>query len=682
MADSKITMIIPTMNRPELVNFALRYYSDFPGRIIVADGSPEPCPPWPMPRNCAYIHEPLFWQRRNRRAVEMVDTPYVVFRADRRCMTNLAWREGIRFLDENPDYAAVDGNQIDLIPNDSKGYEFRMAYPWDFLGEAEYSDDPAMRLSQIFYPTYKHLAIWGVTRSEVWRDTVESYQDLMPSAFLYEVYQIMIMAAHGKFAVLPIAFSTIFANYHNASHYHNPVYRQPLSEYFSGEQEESFCATIVPKIQQITGMNLQKCKDAVRNSIDTLVRHTIMKRPPLRSSLEKHLRNLDENSLAAYHELGRAYALEIVGDKKLKIAFGGVWKQHSMKLFEMIADAWKAAETEYILIQDYSYAMDWKAPEAGIFDRITKLSQRLDENGLEKAEVEKELMELLEKSKPDFFCLLSDWLPAYDIIKKTCKELQIPIIVIQNGFPGSEELPADFFAAWDDEWARKFKLKSGCKIWACGSLDFTRIVRGKDLDKKSSPTAYGKNEKIICVFLPETDKGIRSFMESLERCASLFPDNCRFIIPVPPKGKDLEFDLVLSRNNISFLPVQIDEDFLLQYADMAIGEYSSSMLRALMAGIPSLIVSERDKFPADSNLANYAHSEELDAALKELAVKLEKKALNRENPDSEKTAPLVFHQLVMATREPLTELREKLYATGMIKFKDETLIKDEEEASA
>lgn len=664
MPDSKITMIIPTMSRPELVNYALRYHENFPGKIIIADGSPEPCMPRFMPKNCVYFHEPLFWQRRNRRAVDMVDTPYTIFRADRRCVTNLGIAEGLRFLEDNPEYSAVDGTQALIYSNNKNAYEFKAAYPWDCLGEPEYSDDPAKRLTQIFSPAYRHVSFYALTRTEVWRDTVACYKDLMPNGALYELAQIMIMAAYGKFAVLPVIFSCILGDFSWKTHYYNPVLRDLPYDSLGTEQGEQFCKAITPFISRITGMDLHKSFRSVYDSLESFIANNL-RRPKIKNDLQTYFKHLDDRSLSVMHEAGRLYALEICENKRFSAIFIGTWRRHSEEIFKELASRWRGIHTEYILAQDYSYPLDWHAPEAGIFDKITLLSSRLGEKGEAKEEVEAELCGLLEKSRPDIVFLLSEYLPIYELVENVCAKLGIKVCVLQNSLPGHERLPADILIAWDREWGGKFKLKAGCQILECGSLDYHEIVKKQGFSRVRSQTEKNNGEIVICIFLPDKKEDIRAFMEALDKTAELFSENCRFVIPVPPKGSDLPPELILSRNNIAYLPFLTDERALLKRIDIAIGAMSGTLVRAMMAGIPALALSEKERAFPEMPLAIYAGSADFEKALAGLSDKIRKEGLGR--MEAEKLTPFIFYNPEMAAKDPIKEMGEKLFYSEAMK---------------
>lgn len=666
---SKITMVIPTMNRPELIDFALRYHANFPGRIIIADGSDVPHKPTSMPKNAVYLYEPLFWQRRNRVAVEMVDTPYIVFRADRRCITNLAIEKGIRFLEENPAYSAVDGTQIQIFPQDEDGYKLEMAYPFDCLGEATYSEDPAERLYQIFYPTYRHLSIWAVSRTEVWRDTVEGYEDLMPSANIYELFQIMVMAMHGKFAVLPLAFSAIFANYDHRSHYYNPIYPQHVWDSMLGEQEEVFCTSLTKTMMKITGRDENYCRTAITNSLEAFFRYTL-KRPRIKTNLQKHLQHLDKPSLAEFHELGRAYVSEIMGRKNLRLLCVPTWKRSSAKIFDTLAARWRNAETHYLVAQDYSYGVNWHCPvKDSSYSSVHMLSQRYDGSTESRELVLQELINLLQQIQPDLVCILSDVIPIYKLVETACRQLGIKICTIQSGFPSPLHLPGDMFLGWDTQWSTRFQLDENCICRAAGSFDYEQIVRQDVLAKLPSETAAAE-ELVIAIFLPDDQAQKRIFLEALGEKAKAFPRYCKFVIPCPPKGQEMPADLIFARNNIAYLPQLVDEDFLFQRIDVLIAPPSYSAMRARLAGIRTLLLEDNSTnssfFPYD--LFQHVRLDDVGQLFDKLATEIYQGGGRRHNLESEELSLLteVYFQEGAVQKDFFHEWRDFLYEQDIL----------------
>ncbi|MCC8189076.1 MAG: TIGR00180 family glycosyltransferase, partial [Planctomycetes bacterium] len=113
-----LTMIIPTYERPDLLSKVLRYHNDFPGTIIVADGSALPSLTGTDGDRVRLLHMPGDLvddgnlTDRLRAAVAMVDTDYIMMHADRRITTANGYRAAVEFLDANPAYVAADGRYV------------------------------------------------------------------------------------------------------------------------------------------------------------------------------------------------------------------------------------------------------------------------------------------------------------------------------------------------------------------------------------------------------------------------------------------------------------------------------------------------------------------------------------------------------------------------------------------
>ena len=93
--ESPITMLIPTSGRRALLKWVLESHRDFPGQIIIADGSPEPSSLESGNGKIRYFHVPddgpLYgsgYLSRLRAAIGLVETPYMLIRADSCFTTN------------------------------------------------------------------------------------------------------------------------------------------------------------------------------------------------------------------------------------------------------------------------------------------------------------------------------------------------------------------------------------------------------------------------------------------------------------------------------------------------------------------------------------------------------------------------------------------------------------------
>ena len=198
-----LTIVIPVRFRQCTLPRALEYYKDFPGRVIVADASPEPYKDinkWP---HAEYHFSPNTpWMQIMVEVLETVDTKYVVKPCDDDFIVLSSLEPSIRFLEENQDYVTVCGQEVALFDT-HLGYE-TMEYIMESKHLDSYSDSPSERVRHMW--TYFFCKIHSVARTEaqleVYKKMVD-YPDLFAIRFFDKVWGYM-MAAMGNFKVLPI----------------------------------------------------------------------------------------------------------------------------------------------------------------------------------------------------------------------------------------------------------------------------------------------------------------------------------------------------------------------------------------------------------------------------------------------------------------------------------------------
>jgi hypothetical protein len=81
-----------------------------------------------------------------------------------------------------------------------------------------------------------------------------------------------------------------------------------------GEQDEVFFETLHRAMAHITGYDQNTCAAAIREAINIFIRHSIIKRPKIQLPIDS-FKNLDEDSIKAFHELGRLYVQNFIAKK-------------------------------------------------------------------------------------------------------------------------------------------------------------------------------------------------------------------------------------------------------------------------------------------------------------------------------------------------------------------------------
>lgn len=184
-----ITILIPTMNRPDYLQRALAYYREagFDGCILIGDSSEGEA----ADRVRAVAEHfggtyrirlfrfppavPLIgvW----RAMVAAVDTKYVTFAGDDDLQVPGGLRAGVAFLEQEPGYAAAKCAMVEVWTGQAGPYgEIAGAFLTPF---PSYDTDSAVQR----FATYSQMALsiqYGIYRTEVWRAAYE----LVPEPYL------------------------------------------------------------------------------------------------------------------------------------------------------------------------------------------------------------------------------------------------------------------------------------------------------------------------------------------------------------------------------------------------------------------------------------------------------------------------------------------------------------------
>ena len=113
------TIIIPTLERHDILLRAIDYYQHFDCNVLIADSSEKKFS-HKFSDNIIYKHLPkTAFAKKISEATKNVTTPYVCVSADDDYFIQSSLKTGACFLDDNPDYVSVQGRyyQFELIKN-------------------------------------------------------------------------------------------------------------------------------------------------------------------------------------------------------------------------------------------------------------------------------------------------------------------------------------------------------------------------------------------------------------------------------------------------------------------------------------------------------------------------------------------------------------------------------------
>ncbi|MCC8189077.1 MAG: TIGR00180 family glycosyltransferase [Planctomycetes bacterium] len=261
-----LTMIIPTIDRPELLARVLHYHRDFTGKIIIADGSREPS--WRgNDARVRYLHLPsdLLDQAntnlRMRRAVEMADTPYIMMHADRRITTRTGIRTALAFLEENPEYSVADGRQVCIVERRGE----LTALPMYFNGHngSVDADMPEQRLVDAYRRGYRP-GMYGVARAEVWKCIYERQPLECVDQCFNEIFINHVMCIMGKKACLEVLYSVVLPVMRGPAYYRRGFFRSLLAT----DPVKRAEAALAELLGERTNRSFNDCLAAVRSGFN------------------------------------------------------------------------------------------------------------------------------------------------------------------------------------------------------------------------------------------------------------------------------------------------------------------------------------------------------------------------------------------------------------------------------
>ena len=151
MSDARVTILIPSHRRPELLARALAHYTPSGLPIIVADSSPEPFTRAEEFSQVRYLHLPgVPFEAKLQRLSGLVDTPYCVLCADDDFTSTTSILRCADFLDRHPDHCGAHGHYLRVVRGKTGALVepcYRATHQAGIV-----SDDPVARLLELNKP--------------------------------------------------------------------------------------------------------------------------------------------------------------------------------------------------------------------------------------------------------------------------------------------------------------------------------------------------------------------------------------------------------------------------------------------------------------------------------------------------------------------------------------------------
>lgn len=209
--DLRVTLLLPTLNRPDFVLRLLRYYASvqFQGRIIIGDSS--------LPAHVDRTRRALeqfsttldvdyeafpglgladCWKQ----LIDRTTTAYAAYLADDDFLVPRSLDSCARFLAEHPDYAAAHGAGLG-ITLDSHGLYGQVAQCDYYAQTVSEAERPSERLGA--HLEHYSVSLFAVHRTETWRLMFKDVHLIPDMSFGAELLPCCLSVVHGKVKELP-----------------------------------------------------------------------------------------------------------------------------------------------------------------------------------------------------------------------------------------------------------------------------------------------------------------------------------------------------------------------------------------------------------------------------------------------------------------------------------------------
>ncbi len=204
----RLTLIVPTYERPARLRRALAWWGGLGQRTIVMDGSAAPLPEdqrRALPGCIDYRHRPLRLAARLEEAVTAAATPYVALCGDDEFHLPSGLAAAVRALDEEAGLVAAMGRCIGFALN-GRG-QVRAFERYGDLSRIEISQGTAEERVLAQMRHYGPRAIYGVVRREVWHAAMHpNMRREFPVYATGELQFELLVALSGRTRILPVLY--------------------------------------------------------------------------------------------------------------------------------------------------------------------------------------------------------------------------------------------------------------------------------------------------------------------------------------------------------------------------------------------------------------------------------------------------------------------------------------------
>ena len=196
-----LTVIMPTHKRENYLRRSINYWRHFDVRVIIVDSSPDVVN-IETPTHIEYHHcVGQGFSAKVKKAMDMVQTPYVVMCPDDDFQTEQGLVACIEFLEQNPDYSCAQGRHI-CFKQDNGEILVKEIY----RSEDDFHVNDKEVTARVEKGLFNYnLWYWSVHRSDVLKQIYKAYENIS-NGNLIEIGVVMGHLAQGGHIQLPVFY--------------------------------------------------------------------------------------------------------------------------------------------------------------------------------------------------------------------------------------------------------------------------------------------------------------------------------------------------------------------------------------------------------------------------------------------------------------------------------------------
>ena len=195
---SKISIVIPTHNRPEYIARAIDYWANFDVDLFIADSSSQYSKPEKF--NGIYYHTPnLNFSEKLYFVLKEIKTPYVALCADDDFILKSGMLSSIKYLDKHKDFSSAQGRMVAFYLDDENLVQYYPAYTKAMNYEINH-EKASVRIQQSM-DQYMHI-FYAVHRIESLRESFKLSKEHLCSRG-WEIGVSLISSLYGNHKTLP-----------------------------------------------------------------------------------------------------------------------------------------------------------------------------------------------------------------------------------------------------------------------------------------------------------------------------------------------------------------------------------------------------------------------------------------------------------------------------------------------